>query len=428
MKVIKTNCILFAILLVTALIYSPILGNDFLYFWDDQWVVINDYTTGGWSSDNLWHIFTDFYNGQYAPFTELSFLILYSISGYNPFFFHLASLLWHIGCICLVWKFISSLLELHGKKSRQDILFITSITTLLFAVHPVNVESIAWSSAVKALIYGFFYLSGLLFYIRYIQTFRLKYYLIVIFCFFSSFLGKEQAVTFPLLLLVIDWYTNRDMKNLDIWNEKLLFFILSLFFGLITILSQGGGNAATTYPLTQRLALACYTLFEYFMKCIFPVQLNYLYPFPMLPGETLPNKLFVYPVILLCLFSWIMAYRKNEDLLLGVLLFVINLLVALHLIPISRHAIVADRYLYLSYIGVAFLIACGIFMLKKREKYFRGILIVFVVYVIYLSAYTWQYSQKWRNTSEVKRYLREIVDERVKEEKRAKRANQINKF
>lgn len=425
MKGMKENYVLLAILLITFLIYSPILQNDFLYYWDDQWVVMNDYTTGGWSVDNLCRIFTDFYNGQYAPFTELNFLILYSICGYDPFFFHLASLLWHIGCICLVWKLFRSLLEFRGKKSKSDILFITAITTLLFAIHPVNVEAVAWVSAVKALIYGFFYLLGLLFYIQYIKTLKLKYYLVVIICFISSFLGKEQAVTFPILLIVIDWYTNRDMKSVGIWHEKFLFFILSLFFGLVTIFSQGGENIATTYPFVQRLVLACYALFEYFIKCIFPIKLNYLYPFPMLPGESLPNRLFVYPIILLCLFGWIIIYRKNKDVLLGVSLFVINLLVAIHLIPMSRHAIVADRYLYLSYIGIAFLIAYGIFILKKENRYFLPILIIFVVYTIYLSAYTWKYSQKWCNTYEVKRYLREIIDERIKEEKRVKRSNQI---
>lgn len=90
--------------LVCFIVYSPVLRNDFLYQWDDQWMVINKYTEGGWSFDNLWHIFTDFYGGQYGPFTELNYLIIYAFFGYDPFYFHLASLLWHIGCVCPVYR------------------------------------------------------------------------------------------------------------------------------------------------------------------------------------------------------------------------------------------------------------------------------------------------------------------------------------
>lgn len=417
MKMFKAYYPLFAILLMASIIYSPVLGNDFLYYWDDQWMVTNSYTMGGWAWENLWHIFTDFYNGQYAPLAGLEYLSLYAISGYDPFVFHLMSLLWHMGCICLVWNVVGSLLKLHGGMSEMEILYVTSITTLLFAVHPVNVESVAWISAVKVLIYGFFYLLGLVFYIRYIQTFKFGCYLAVSFCFLFSFWGKEQAVTFPFALLIVDWFANRGLKGRNVWYEKSLFFILGLFFGVITVLSQGNGISSTVYPFSQRIVFACYALLEYVTKSLFPVQLNYLYPFPIQPGEALPLWLFAYPIIFCCLLAWGMTLRNNKYIVLGLLLFLVNLLFSVHLIPLSRHAIVADRYLYLSYIGIAFLIAYALLLLNRHIVAFRYASVMFVLYVVYLSGYTYLYSQKWRNTSEVKRYLRELVDERIENEK-----------
>ena len=119
------------------------------YGMDDQWMVFSHYTERGWTVDNLWHIFTDFYGGQYAPLAFLSYLVLYAGFGYDPFYFHMFSLLLHIGCVCLVWKLISSLLRVHGGVSEKQILYVNFITTLLFAVHPINVEAVAWISALK---------------------------------------------------------------------------------------------------------------------------------------------------------------------------------------------------------------------------------------------------------------------------------------
>ena len=102
------------LLLVCVLVYFKVLQADFLYYWDDQVIVMNQYTVGGWSWNNLWHICTDFHAGQYAPVMEMNFLTLYTFFGYNPFWFHLANLCWHLGCVCLTGLFIVELLKTHG--------------------------------------------------------------------------------------------------------------------------------------------------------------------------------------------------------------------------------------------------------------------------------------------------------------------------
>ena len=373
----------FAIICVA--VYFPIFSNGFLYHWDDQWMVLNKYTDGGWTVDNLWHIFTDFYGGQYGPFTELNYLIIYTFFGYDPFYFHLASLLWHIGCVCFVWKLLVSLLRIHGGMNEKSIYLISFITTLLFAIHPMNVEPVAWISAVKIPIYAFFYLLGLLCYVHYVSSHKFRYYLFTIVCFVCSFLGKEQAVTFPLALLIVDWFSNRKMKSSEVWSEKIVFFIMAFSFGIITILSQGVSTYEVIYPFYQRLIFSSFSIIEYITKSIIPLKLNYYYPFPIIVGEELPFKFYIYPVLMLFIMGWIWQYRKNSYILLGIFMFIVNLIVSIHFINMSRHAIIADRYLYLSYVGIAFLISYFSYVIKLHVKKFYIVILVLCVYIISLS-------------------------------------------
>jgi len=151
-------------------VYFPILGNDFLYYWDDQWVVINVYTEGGLNVQNLWAIFSEFYHGQYAPLNESLYLILYTTFGYKPFWFHLASLLLHAANVLLVYACIFRLLELSRKIVIEHKQLIAFFTALIFAVHPFNVESVAWMSASKVLVYSFFYLLATYTFLNYCQS------------------------------------------------------------------------------------------------------------------------------------------------------------------------------------------------------------------------------------------------------------------
>jgi hypothetical protein len=193
--------------------YFPVLGNDFLFYWDDQWVVINSYTEGGLNGTNLLSIFTEFYHGQYAPLNELAYLILYSLFGYNPFWFHLVSVLSHTVNVLLVYVCIKRLLELDLKIVTKYKPLTAFFTALIFAVHPFNVETVAWISASKVLVYSFFYLSAALAFLFYTKQGKLQYYFLTLFLFICSFLGKEQAVSFPLWLLLIYWLTGYDFKN-----------------------------------------------------------------------------------------------------------------------------------------------------------------------------------------------------------------------
>ena len=417
--------------LAAALVYFPILGNGFLYFWDDQWVVMNRYTEGGFNLWNLWAILSEFYHGQYAPLNELLYLSLYTPFGYNPFFFHLASLLLHVANTILVFLCISKLLDCQSRITLPDIKLIAFITALIFTVHPFNVESVAWMSASKILVYAFFYLLATYCFLLYLQKSKIQYLLLTALLFICSFGGKEQAVTFPVWMLLIYWWKGYDLKNKKVWITVTPFLVLSLLFGFITMFSQlqGGGGVLSnkdSYALWQRVVYASYSYAEYLIKSFFPFKLSYLYPFPSVEGDPIPSWLLAYPLLLvMALVSLGKQILANKLLLFSLLFITIHLAVALHIIPLSRFAVVADRYAYISSIGVALIISYTMVYFRHKLQGAKRFIPIYVIalYIGYLGIYAHTRTYVWYDTDTLKKEIREILKERddYKEEKEEKR-------
>lgn len=388
------------------LVYYPILGNDFLDFWDDQWVVMNNYTERGLNIENVWSILTNFYHGQYSPFNEYLYLALFNISGYNPYIFHLASLIIHSVNVCLIFIVFREILILSDRVNSEKVTLISFITSLLFAIHPFNVEAVAWMSASKVLVYALFYLLATYTFILYLKNGKFKFYVFTLMFFVCSFLGKEQAVTFPIWLLLLLLFLNKKEE----WPMVLPFLFLSFWFGITTMISQSvnGEGVLTenvTYTFFQRLIYACYSFFEYIFKSVFPVKLSYLYPFPSQVGEPLPLWILTYPFLLSIL---LVAFRQQLykwPMALGLLLFTIHIIIALHIIPLSRFAVVADRYAYFSIIGICFIISYYVckFSYNKLLRSF------FIIYVLYMAVYSNQRIYVWHDTDTLKKELRDLL-------------------
>lgn len=399
----------FSLISIVFVAYVSILWHDFLYEWDDHWVVINRYTDAGLNVGNLWAVFTEFHQGQYAPFNELNYILIYAIFGYNPMAFHAVSILWHGINTTLVFLFLDRLLRMVLNKNVK---FLSSnmawLCALLWAVHPVNVEPVSWISASKILVYACYYLSALLLYIYYVEQPSVGKYISLLLLFISSFFGKEQAVVLPLAFLSVDYIIKRRRGIIFLLIEKAPFFILSIFFGVLTIISQGNGDGLPNYVLWQRLLFCCYSLYEYMVKTILPMNLIYLYPFPIAPGNKMLLTMYAYPIMVLAAVYIVYLLRKNRILTFGLLFFVIHLLVALHLISISRFAIVADRYNYLAMIGPLLIISYYLCLWYQKNKIPTRI--TFVGYFAYFCIYTLIYKQNWDTSEHVKQHVVELIE------------------
>ena len=426
-KNISYNQLFYAAALVVTVfaVYFPILGNDFLYYWDDQWQVLNHYTEGGITIGNLWSILTEFYGGQYSPVNQYMYLLIYSLFGYNPAVFHLASLLLHIGCVCFVYLIV---LQVFRKRdamyTQRDTNSVTQsvswMTALLFAVHPMNVESVAWISASKIVVYAFFYLAATYSFIFYLERKKLSFYILTVFLFLLSFGGKEQAITFPVWLILLCWLFGRSFKERKVWMELTPFFLLSIALGIVTMLSQaanGGGVLSDTiqYPLWQRFVLCSFSLGEYIVKFTFPYNLLYIYPFPMLIGEPLPAWMLLYPALTLIVTVTLWEYIKKMPVTVGLLFFLIHIALALHVVPLSRFVVIADRYIYLACIGLSFIVAYYFIKYTLQQTGIKRKMMFgcFSLIILFLGVYSNLRCRDWKDTDSIKREIRELIRQRA---------------
>lgn len=411
---------LFLLVLVNLFIYFQIIGNQLQTLWDDQWMIINPYTSGGFTWENIRAIFTETYEGQYSPVNQLIYTFIYSIGGYNPAGFHLYSLLLHIANTCLVYVVLRKAI-VNGRRAKsyhaEPVAFFTA---LLFAVHPMNVESVAWASASKVLLFSFFSLLCFNVYLNYIRNGKWQTYLLAFVLFAFSCASKEQAVVLPACLFLFDLLLRRNLMKKEVWIEKLPFLFFAILVGLFTLSLQSASliNERAGYPFGQRMVLACYSIIEYVIKLIIPANLLYIYPFPMQPGEELPLKFYMYPVLATGLFTGAIIYRKKWTVSFGALFFLINIALALHIVPMSRYAMVADRYVYLPAVGIFLIAVWHVFAyyLRLTKQKRRWMYICAVGYILFLGIYAHQRTKVWYDSDTLKKEMRDLLEERNKYE------------
>jgi hypothetical protein len=408
---------------VLAFIWSPVLNNDFLTNWDDQWMVTGNPHLQLDTPEAVQAMFTESYGGQYSPVNTLAYLSVVKTSGMEPFGFQFVFLLLHLSNFLLVGLILQKiLLMIPGGDLKDHHRFTIAWTAaFLFAVHPMQVEAVAWISASKVVLYSFFYLLGLWLYLLYRQTEKKWYFWLVFTCFLASLLSKEQAVVFVLTIILVDWaiYPNPDAVRFLIpkkqWIEKIPFFIAGFLFGLITLsISIRSGAGGEAYTFGQRILFANYSFWEYLVKLTAPYGLSHFYFFPVDPGESLPLRFWFYPLATIG-FVWVLSeFREhlNRVYIFGSLFFLINILTVLHLIPVPRESIMADRYVYLSAVGFFIIIFyLGFQWFVKNKGLARTFVTAgFGLYLIVLAVYTHERVKVWENTDTLNDDIRPLIE------------------
>jgi len=406
-------CYFLTILTASLISFWKLQYFSFLIGWDDQWFITNHYTEDGFTKQNIIAIATDFYYGQYAPINQLYYTTVFKIFDYNTAVFHILSVIIHLLNSYMVFKFIQGIYKyLSSGVTNNDGNSIAFLTCTFFTLSPFNLEPIAWIAASKVLIYALFYLLSLNTYMKYISYAKPAYFYLSMIFFILSFGAKEQAITLPACLILIDYITGRSMSDKMVWYEKIPFIVLSLFMGLITIQSQGAVGNNQFYSISDRFLLFFYTLTEYFVKTILPINVSYLYPFPFTIGKQAPWWLWIYPTVIPLFIYLYRHYFWVKSILFGSLFFIIHILIVSNIISLARNSIVADRYAYLSTIGIYYLLAKVFINNISLKKYRRLTYIFLLVYVSYFVVYSNYHSQVWTNAITLKEKIRTIINNR----------------
>ena len=371
------------IIIIVFYCYSPSLSEEKEFTnWDDTGYVTNQSLIRSSESEKVDSLFSTSNHVMlnYHPLTMLTLAYNYSKTELDISSYMQWNLALHILNALLVFLFIYYL-------SQKNVL-IAFFTSLWFGIHPMHVESVAWISERKDVLYTFFFLLSLLSYQYYLITKKWWGIIVVFVLFIASCLSKAMAVPLPIILILLDYYHGRKF-NLRSIIEKIPFFVISFLIGILAwkIQNQGAVAKEGVFTIFQEGMFACYGFVMYWFKLFMPTDLSAFYPYPNLgPEDNLPILFYLAPFLVfvsIFIIPFILWRKKNELLkpyVFGMAFFTIMVALVLQFISVGS-AIMADRYTYIPYIGSFFLLLKVITHFKFEVKYK-------LVTYIFLGAYT----------------------------------------
>ncbi len=383
--------VLIPILLFAVYAYHSVYFHDLLHFDDNEYFEnYPEILNLSWAS--ILKYFSRFYVLMYQPLPILSFALNYHFSGLDSGPLHLVNLFSHLANTALTLAFFRAL---------SGNIFIASFVALVFAVHPMNAEAVSWISARSSTFYTFFYLSSLLAYLRHRRSKTRNFFpWLSAGLFVLSLFSKVQAVTLPLILLLIDSREDRDFR----WRraiEKWPFFLLSACFGVLalqnkeTITNLHQGSAA--FSFLDNFFLASYSFLFYLCKFFLPIHLSAVYVMPAKTDGFLPYDYYLSPALFAAvLFGIWKLGRRLPDVAWGCLFFFLTISINIQVIP-SRLFIVCERYAYVPYLGVAFAVGSWIQNQFGERMKPSGWAAIMLALGTILSILTAERNHVWRN-------------------------------
>lgn len=386
------GCILIGAIIF--LLYFPILNFPF-HNWDDgTYIYKNNMICKGLNYVTVKWAFTTNYFGFYYPLTWISHATDVSIYGLSPKGHYLHNIVLH---------FLNSILLFIFLLFAQKDIYRALMVSVIFAVHPMNVENVAWLAERKNLLATFFMLLALLFYYFYQQEKETKiskrtlYYILAVIFYSAGLMSKSSIVMFPFLLILFDiWplkrikFENKINSNI-VWNilrEKIIFFVLSLLSGVATIFAQKDLKAVIpldVIPFSERAGEALLSLWFYIIKYFLPFNLAVFYEHHR-GNYPFWEPFAIATAIIVILFIFIRVFKKQSQLLVGFIFFLISLLPVLGFIQVGLQG-KADRYVYFPYWGLSIIMIYGFLSDKiiKNRLLFFSLLGAIVVYFFTIS-------------------------------------------
>jgi len=351
----------------TLLLYSPASAHKFINLDDNHYVTENPHVVTGLRAENVRWAFQTFQMGNWNPLTWLSHMLDCQLYGLNPAGHHYSNVMLHAANALLLFLLLAWATGSIG---------CSLVVAALFAVHPLNVENVAWVAERKTLLCTLFSFLTLGAYGWYAQARSWPRYLLVLLLFLGSLMAKPMSVTLPVALLLIDFWPLRQLfagardsaahSPLRLIAEKLPLLLVSLLFSGLAIAAQVSSNAvAGEIPLSLRLQNAAVACAAYIGKMLWPANLSIFYPYPM-TGPSRPalvlSLLLLAGVSALCI-----RLRDQRYLGAGWLFFLVSLLPVIGIIQVGNQAM-ADRYAYTPLIGLFVMIVWGVDSLRARLR------------------------------------------------------------
>ncbi|HNX06535.1 MAG TPA: tetratricopeptide repeat protein [Bacteroidales bacterium] len=352
------------------IVYFPTLKYA-IDVWDDPYYITNNPSVHSFA--NFGQLFMRFYVGNYQPLTILSYMFEWALVGASPFLYHFDNMLLH-----LLNSLLSYVLIVKLTKNR----FLAFVTGLLFVVHPLHIESVAWASQRKDLLYSLFYFASYIFYLDYREKKKNSLLIISLAAFILSCLSKGMAVVLPAVLVLTDFCFDKKFSYKSLFN-KIPYMLISLFFGLFAVFVQKesgamGFTSKDIFSLSDKFFFINYSFFFYIMKLLWPFHLSGLYPYPIQSGQLSLMYYLSVPFNLLVLGALVYSLKFSKKVLFGLGFYTINVVMILQILSVGS-AIAADRYFYMASVGLFYLLGVGMEKFNAIKTPLDGKLLKFFV-------------------------------------------------
>jgi tetratricopeptide (TPR) repeat protein len=404
------------LVIATLIAYEPVRHNDFVSYDDEAYVTQNTYVGGGITANAILWAFTNPHANTWHPLTSISHMLDCQIFALNPVGHHFTNLLLHTANVLLLFWIL---------KKASGLVWQSAFVAALFAVHPLNVESVAWVAERKNVLSGLFWMITIVAYISYAQHPSIVRWLAVLLFYALATLSKPIVVTLPFVLLLLDYWplerfpcnSHDDGQQLLKNNlpmspafqkasaghlifEKVPLLFLSAILSVITLFYQKSTLAMEilkNLPFQQRLANVFLSYISYILKTAYPARLAVLYPHPQMD---LFNWQPIGAILILIIISVGLLYllRRQRYLTVGWLWYLGTLVPVIGLVQVGPQGM-ADRYTYLSTIGIFIAVSWGAAELMNRWRYYRiGFGFLAAVVLLVFSLCTRTQLRHWKNS------------------------------
>ena len=388
---------------VTLAVYWQVNQYDFVNLDDHVYVTQNSYIQSGINLEGIRWAFSTTYAEFWHPLTWLSLMLDYQFFGLNAGGYHMTNLMLHIlSTLLLFWLF----------NRMTGAIWKSAFVAALFALHPLHVESVAWTAERKDVLSAFFWMLTLCLYVYYTEKPAAIRYLLVLFSFVCALMSKPMVITLPVVMILLDYWPLRRFKshngNLILWQlkEKIPFFVLSTVFVILTFYAHFKPSVKY-YPFYYRIVNAPVAFVTYLEKTFWPHDMACYYPLSL----QLPNwQVFGSALLIIFISVAIIAMVKRFPyLFVGWLWYAITILPVIGIIKISSFAM-ADRYYYLPSIGIAIMLAWGIPPLIKSENMRKNILLpAGTAFLAIMAILSWQQCGYWKNSIELSNHALHVT-------------------
>ena len=411
---------------LAAALYWPVAGYDFIALDDNLYLLENRNVRQGLTVKNLLWAITAFDAANWHPLTWLSLIVDYELFGLHAAGYHAMNLFLHILNVAFLFAVLK---RLTGETWKS------AAVASLFAVHPLNIESVVWIAELKNLLSTLFWLLTVVAYVRYAEKPGWKRYVPILACFVLGLAAKPMLVTLPFVLLLIDYWplqrfppsgpnrseatpvrAARRKAAMRLLAEKAPLVLLALISAGVTLQAAGSGGAVKSlslFPLIDRIENAVLSYAAYLSKMVWPADLAIFYP----RATAVPLWQVWLSVLFLAALTaaFCLKGRKRRYLITGLLWYVVTLLPVIGLIQVGFQSM-ANRYAYVPLIGIFIIAAWGLPDLLRRYPAGRYLPHAAVVVILALTFTTKAALPHWRDSEAVfQRALEVTVNNHIAE-------------